>query len=90
MGSSLLTALPLPAHYNPASLSSVWRVPYLERAKSAELWATEHGIPRASEDTLRVGLLLVDVQNTFCLPDFELFVGGAIWLGGSTRQSTAV
>jgi nicotinamidase-related amidase len=21
-------------------------------------------------------LLLIDVQNTFCLPDFELFVGG--------------
>ena len=25
----------------------------------------------------RVGLLLVDVQNTFCIPGFELFVGGA-------------
>ena len=81
MGSSLLTALPLPAHYDPASLSSVWRVPYLERAKSAELWAKEHGIQRAAEDTVRVGLLLVDVQNTFCLPDFELFVGGRSGLG---------
>ena len=25
---------------------------------------------------MRVCLLAIDVQNTFCLPDFELFVGG--------------
>ena len=31
---------------------------------------------RPSEDSLRVCLLAVDVQNTFCIPDFELFVGG--------------
>jgi nicotinamidase-related amidase len=28
------------------------------------------------EDTLRICLLAVDVQNTFCIPDFELFVAG--------------
>ena len=31
--------------------------------------------PRAS-DELRICLLAVDVQNTFCIPGFELFVGG--------------
>ena len=30
----------------------------------------------ASEDTRRVGLVAVDVQNTFCTPGFELFVAG--------------
>ncbi|WP_222597839.1 cysteine hydrolase family protein [Euhalothece natronophila] len=27
-------------------------------------------------DETRIGLLLVDLQNTFCLPEFELYVGG--------------
>jgi nicotinamidase-related amidase len=30
----------------------------------------------ASDDSLRICLLAVDVQNTFCVPDFELFVAG--------------
>jgi nicotinamidase-related amidase len=51
-------------------------VPYEERAREAKEWATAHGIPPAAEDHARTALLLVDVQNTFCLPEFELFVGG--------------
>jgi len=27
-------------------------------------------------DKTRICLLLIDVQNTFCIPGFELFVGG--------------
>jgi nicotinamidase-related amidase len=30
----------------------------------------------ASEDTFKICLMLVDVQNTFCIPGFELFVAG--------------
>jgi nicotinamidase-related amidase len=30
----------------------------------------------ASADALRVALLVIDVQNTFCMPEFELFVAG--------------
>ena len=30
----------------------------------------------ASNDGFKICLLLVDVQNTFCIPEFELFVGG--------------
>jgi nicotinamidase-related amidase len=30
----------------------------------------------AAEDSFRLCLLAVDVQNTFCIPDFELFVAG--------------
>ena len=43
---------------------------------TARLWAEEHGIRPASEDAFRICLLAVDVQNTFCIPGFELFVGG--------------
>ncbi len=54
----------------------MWRVPYQERAEQAQQWAAEHGIQPAADDVFKIGLLLVDVQNTFCVPGFELFVGG--------------
>ena len=68
--------LPLPAHFDPDRVGEVWRVPYEDRAREAPGWAHEHGIGRAAEDAFRLCLLAVDVQNTFCVPDFELFVGG--------------
>ena len=69
-------SLPLPPFFDPADASHVYRVPYQERAEQAERWARAHGIRPAAEDAHRTALLLVDVQNTFCLPEFELFVGG--------------
>jgi nicotinamidase-related amidase len=68
--------LPVPPHFDPSRVGEIWKVPYEERARGAEAWAREHGISPAVEDRLRVCLVAVDVQNTFCLPEFELFVGG--------------
>ncbi|WP_008313496.1 hypothetical protein [Leptolyngbya sp. PCC 6406] len=68
--------MPLPNFFTPDQVETVYRVPYQDRATAARTWATEHHITAASEDTVRICLLLIDVQNTFCLPDFELFVGG--------------
>jgi len=68
--------LPVPPHFDPESVGEVWRVPYEERAREAEAWAREHGLRPAAEDGLRICLVAVDVQNTFCIPEFELFVSG--------------
>jgi nicotinamidase-related amidase len=68
--------LPLPAHFDPRRVGEVWRVPYDDRAREAAGWAEKHGVGPAAEDAFRVCLLAVDVQNTFCIPDFELFVAG--------------
>jgi nicotinamidase-related amidase len=68
--------LPLPAHFDPSRVGEVWRVPYEDRAREAPGWAAEHGLSRAAEDSFRLCLLAVDVQNTFCIPEFELFVAG--------------
>jgi len=68
--------LPVPDFYQPERVGEVWRVPYEERARDARLWADEQGIRPATEDAFRICLLAVDVQNTFCIPGFELFVGG--------------
>ena len=73
--------LPIPAHFNPQSVGEVWKVPYQERAEEAEKWVKEHKLQPASRDKLKISLLLVDVQNTFCIPDFELYVGGTSGTG---------
>ena len=68
--------LPLPQHFDANQVDQVWRIPYQERQREALAWAEQHSIPPASEDDFRTCLLLVDVQNTFCIPGYELFVGG--------------
>jgi nicotinamidase-related amidase len=49
-------------------------MPSHRRSLSAKANTSPTAAERASPAGVR--LLLVDVQNTFCLPDFELFVGG--------------
>lgn len=73
--------LPLPPHFRPRKVGEVWRVPYQQRAEDAEAWKIEHNVKPASHDKFRISLLLVDVQNTFCIPEFELYVGGTSGTG---------
>jgi nicotinamidase-related amidase len=68
--------LPVPEFFDPSRVGEVWRVPYEDRAREAEAWAQRHGLHPGAEDSFRLCLLAVDVQNTFCVPGFELFVGG--------------
>ncbi|MCW6038981.1 isochorismatase [Spirulina subsalsa FACHB-351] len=68
---------PIPSFFNPQTVGGVWRVPYQQRAIEAQQWAKAHQITPAHTDQTRICLLIIDAQNTFCLPDFELFVGGA-------------
>ena len=68
--------LPIPEFFDAEKVGSVWRIPYEERAKGARDWANQHGIQPASVDSTKTWLMLIDVQNTFCIPDFELYVGG--------------
>jgi nicotinamidase-related amidase len=71
-----LKEFPFPPHYDPTRVADVWRVPYEERAGEAEKWANRYHITPGARDRFRICLMLVDVQNTFCIPGFELFVGG--------------
>lgn len=70
------TQLPTPDYFDTKKVSEVWRVPYQERAAEAKEWAEKYSIQPAASDTNRICLLIIDAQNTFCLPEFELFVGG--------------
>ena len=68
--------LPNLKFFDSGKLDQIWRVPYEERAKDARDWALQHGLQPASADQTNTWLLLVDVQNTFCIPEFELYVAG--------------
>ena len=68
--------LPIPDFFDARTVGTVWRVPYEERARQARDWAALHGLQPASADSTKTWMMLVDVQNTFCIPEFELYVGG--------------
>lgn len=68
--------LPIPEFFDASKVDSVWRIPYEERAAQAKDWARLHKLEPASVDPAKTWLMLIDVQNTFCIPDFELYVGG--------------
>jgi nicotinamidase-related amidase len=71
-----MSKLPIPGFFDSGKLDQVWRVPYEERAKDAKDWALQHRLQPASAGQTKTWLMLVDVQNTFCIPGFELYVAG--------------
>jgi nicotinamidase-related amidase len=68
--------LPVPPHFGPDKVGEVWKVPYEERARDASQWAKRHKIRPAADDRFKICVVAVDVQNTFCIPGYELYVGG--------------
>ena len=68
--------LPLPPHWKADRVGEVWRVDYAARFDDAQRWREQHALGPVTDDGLRVALVVVDVQNTFCTPGFELFVAG--------------
>jgi len=57
-------------------MGEIWKVDYAARAEDARRFALQHNLKPAAASRERISLLLIDVQNTFCIPGFELFVGG--------------
>ncbi len=68
--------LPVPPHFQPQKVGEVWKVAYEKMAAAALQWRDRHHLRPAARDNKKICLLAIDVQNTFCIPGFELFVGG--------------
>jgi nicotinamidase-related amidase len=66
----------IPDFFDQEKLNQVYRVPYQERAEQARTYARKHNLIPAAKAERKVELVLIDVQNTFCIPGFELFVAG--------------
>lgn len=67
---------PIPKHFDNNKVGKIWKVDYGPIAKDARKWADMHKLTPAINDEVKAALVIVDVQNTFCIPEFELFVGG--------------
>ena len=67
---------PIPDFFDVNKVGTVWRIPYEQRAQQARDWSLQHRLQPASADPTKTWLMLIDVQNTFCIPEFELYVGG--------------
>jgi len=79
MNTQTTNHLPIPPHFDPGA-------PRLARAISGagrvRNWA-KNITSTVAVDKTRICLLLIDVQNTFCIPGFELFVWTVrLWRGG--------
>lgn len=81
MSTQTTVQLPIPTFFQRDRVGEVWRVPYQERAAQAKDWAQQHSIQPAARDKTRLCLMIIDAQNTFCIPEFELFVGGRSGMG---------
>jgi len=68
--------LPIPEFFDANQVGAVWRIPYEARARQARDWARQHALRPASVSSTQSWLMLIDAQNTFCIPEFELYVGG--------------
>lgn len=68
--------LPLPPYANPDRTDEVWKVLYPALAGEARKWAAAYDLTAAADDGFRICLVAVDVQNTFCIPGFDLYVAG--------------
>jgi nicotinamidase-related amidase len=72
----VMNTLPIPSFFDSTRVGEIWKVDYAARADQARDWALQHSLKSASVSKSRISLLIIDAQNTFCIPTFELFVGG--------------
>ena len=72
----VMKTLPIPSFFDSARVGEIWKVDYESRAREARDWTLQHKLEPASASKDIISLLVVDAQNTFCIPNFELFVGG--------------
>ncbi|MBI3153625.1 MAG: isochorismatase [Chloroflexi bacterium] len=66
----------IPHFFDSSRVGEIWKVDYAARAEDARNYALQHDLKPASVSKDRISLLVIDAQNTFCIPNFELFVGG--------------
>jgi nicotinamidase-related amidase len=66
-----------PKHYDASKANQVYKIAYQHLAEDAMAYKKTNAISDAATDRFKIAVMPIDVQNTFCIPGFELFVGGA-------------
>ncbi len=68
---------PIPGFFDPNNAVKIYPIPYGTIAEEGLKFAKSDKIAPASSDKKKIGLMIIDAQNTFCNPQGELFVTGA-------------
>jgi nicotinamidase-related amidase len=69
--------LPLPSFFDPNRVKEMHRyVPYHDVEAAALAARSSHDVKLAATDSLKVAVLPIDVQLTFCDPNAQLYVAG--------------
>lgn len=79
---SAQNVLPLPSFYDPSNVVNDTRwIDYQALQAAAIDWRNQHQLRAVATDRTKIGMLIIDAQNTFCHPQGELFVAGASGTG---------
>ena len=68
--------LPLPACFQEKAFGDVYSPDIGSIEIVADYWAHEYSITNYAEDKKKICLVPIDVQNSFCIPGYSLYVGG--------------
>jgi nicotinamidase-related amidase len=64
----------IPGHYDPSKADQVYRVDYRGLASNAIAYKKAEGISNSATDKYKIAVMPIDMQITFGIPGFELFV----------------
>ncbi len=67
----------IPSFFDRTNATKIYPISYGKLAKDGNDFAKSNGIKPGSADKKKIGLMIIDAQNTFCHPQGELFVAGA-------------
>ncbi|MDR0606791.1 MAG: isochorismatase [Candidatus Peribacteria bacterium] len=67
----------IPGHYDPKNADQVYKIDYQRLANDATAYKKAEGVTNSATDKFKIALMPIDMQNTFCIPDYELAVMGA-------------
>jgi nicotinamidase-related amidase len=68
--------MPIPDLFKPDRAADIWEPKMSAIEDAARQWAADDGVEHHGQDAVKVALVPIDVQLSFCNPNFELFVGG--------------
>ncbi|AHB41601.1 TPA: isochorismatase [Patescibacteria group bacterium] len=66
-----------PKHHDVSKADQVYRIAYQNLAEEGILYKANQSITDSATDKFKIALMPIDMQNTFCIPGFELFVQNA-------------
>ena len=81
MAQRAVKLMKVPSFFNPNNSSKLYGCDYEEVAAKAIEFRNFNNIQPTSKDKKKVSVVMIDNQNTFCLPNGQLYVGGRSGFG---------